>query len=641
MNAYIKKIYLFNNDGDYRVVGFNEGLNIITGDSKTGKSAVLEIIDYCLCASTSSIPKGMITNFTDIYCLVLAIQDKFLVIARERPNVVSKRNRGYFSVEYNNLFLNDFSIQYFTSKDSKPIKDIQFEIERHLGISVSNTESEQQKSNKASLRNFMPLLLQHQNLIANKHALFYRFDDMAKRMRTIEEFPVFMGWVDEKYYTIIRSLADKKLKLSASRKIYMKQKELNDALQAPLEDSIKDYFAAIGKKFVHEGKSINELLLMGKNLPNMDLSGFSATEQLTRLRELQKLREDAKVELDRIIIQKQSLEDTFEEAASYGDTISDILVKQSMETLDQEISCPLCHSSVPEITEKILKINESRHQLLQDLAKAGSYKTDNSALYESLQADEEATKRKIRRLSTSIKRLEGMSEEYSKIRDSHAHAMFIKGQIETYIEQLSSEILSTQDIEIENLEKEVEKLEDAIKVYRLEDKYKAANKYLARQMNIICNKLDFEDELKPIDLHFDLRNFSFYHKFGNTNITLSEMGSGANWLACHLSLFLALLSVICRAQNGHIIPLLVIDQPSQVYFPNGNEWNDGNHMDENIVQVTNIFEIIAEAVEHIFKKTNVCPQIIVLEHADNLKLNKYNFESFVRKRWKKDGEKLI
>ena len=90
--------------------------------------------------STSSIPKGVITDFTDIYCLVLAIQEKFIVVARERPNIVSQRNRGYFFVEYNDLFLEKFSIQYFTPKDSKPIKDVQFEIERHLGISVSNTE---------------------------------------------------------------------------------------------------------------------------------------------------------------------------------------------------------------------------------------------------------------------------------------------------------------------------------------------------------------------------------------------------------------------------------------------------------------------------------------------------------------------
>lgn len=640
MNASIKKIFLFKNVDKYRVIDFKAGLNIITRDSKTGKSAILEIIDYCFCASTSSIPKGMITDFTNIYCLVLSIQDKFLVIAREGPDT-SQRNRGYFSVEYNALFLKNFSMQYFQTKNSRPIKDIQFEIERHLGISVSNTEEEQQKSNKVSLRNFIPLLLQHQNLIANKHALFYRFDDIEKRKRTIEEFPVFMGWVDGKYYSIMRSLADRKLKLSAIRKIFERQKAQNATLQAPLEDSIKDYFAAVGRKFIPEGKSIEELLLLAQNLPNMDISGFSSTEGLTRLRELTQLREDAEEKLKKITNQKQGLDETLKNASCYGSIISDIIIKQPVIEQNQTMSCPLCDNPVPEVSEKIQKVLESRRHLLQDLAKAGNYKTDNTMLYEFLQADEEKVKKTIRRLSTSIKRLESIHEDYHEIKDSYARAMFIKGRIETYIEQLSFEVLSSRDSEINNLEIEVRNLEEAVRNYKLEDKYDAANKYLSERMNQICNQLDFEDELKPIDLRFDLRNFSFYYKFKKTKITLSEMGSGANWLACHLSLFLALLSVICRAKNSRIIPLLVIDQPSQVYFPNETMWNGWGNKDENIVQVTNIFEILADEVEYIFQKTGICPQIIVLEHADHLKLAKHDFESFVIKRWKKDGEKLI
>lgn len=641
MNAFIKSIFLFANSGDYRVVNFHTGLNIITGDSKTGKTAILEIIDYCFCSSTSSIPKGIITDFTEIYCIILSVQEKYLVIAREK-STVAQRNKGYFSVEYNDSFLEDFSLQYFLSRSSKRIKDVQFEIERHLGISVSNTEDDQQQQgNKASLRNFMSLLLQHQNLVANKHALFYRFDDMKKRERTIEEFPIFMGWVDGKYYSIVRSLAEKKLRLSACRKINEKLKAQNANLQLPLEDSIRDYFATIGKKFVSEGKSFDELLMIGRNLPTIDSSGFSSTEETIRLHELMKKREEATIKLTQITQQKQLLNDTLEEATSYGSAISNILAKQPIKLQHQEISCPLCSSPVAKITEKIQKIAESRQHLLLDLAKAGSYRTDNSSLYESLQIEEEEIKKEIRRLSASIKRLEDMSADYRKIKDSHAQAMFTKGKVETYIEQLSSEILSTQDAEITNLEEEIQQLENSLRRYDLDRKYASANKYLLTRMNNICNQLDFEDELKPVDLHFDLKDFSFYHKFKNSKITLSEMGSGANWLACHLSLFMALLSVICKAQEGHIVPLLVIDQPSQVYFPNEIAWTTKNNEDENIIQVKNIFEVLADEVDNIYKETNVCPQVIILEHADDLKLKNHDFESFVIKRWRKNGEKLI
>ena len=36
-----------------------------------------------------------------------------------------------------------------------------------------------------SVRSFMSFILQHQNLVANKHALFYRFDEKEKREQAI------------------------------------------------------------------------------------------------------------------------------------------------------------------------------------------------------------------------------------------------------------------------------------------------------------------------------------------------------------------------------------------------------------------------------------------------------------------------
>ncbi len=66
MQASISYIFLFSNNQEVRTLKFDDGLNIISGDSKTGKSAVIEIIDYCLFASRSTIPKG-----TVIKCILM------------------------------------------------------------------------------------------------------------------------------------------------------------------------------------------------------------------------------------------------------------------------------------------------------------------------------------------------------------------------------------------------------------------------------------------------------------------------------------------------------------------------------------------------------------------------------------------
>ena len=67
MKSYIKAIIIFNKNGEKRVVPLEQGVNIITGESKTGKSALVEIIDYCLCSTRCTIPKGKITDFSYLY----------------------------------------------------------------------------------------------------------------------------------------------------------------------------------------------------------------------------------------------------------------------------------------------------------------------------------------------------------------------------------------------------------------------------------------------------------------------------------------------------------------------------------------------------------------------------------------------
>ena len=75
MKSYIKAIIIFNENDEKRLVPLKQGVNIITGESKTGKSALVEIIDYCLCSTRCTIPKGKITDFSYLYVLVMGIGD--------------------------------------------------------------------------------------------------------------------------------------------------------------------------------------------------------------------------------------------------------------------------------------------------------------------------------------------------------------------------------------------------------------------------------------------------------------------------------------------------------------------------------------------------------------------------------------
>ena len=176
-----------------------QGVNIITGESKTGKSALVEIIDYCLCSTRCTIPKGKITDFSYLYVLVMGIGDNTYIIARYNWDNGGKM---YFSKEEKDFNYKVLSLGYFSEKPTLPYKDAQYEIECALGLFVTNmaTDADQQ-GKKASLRNMVSYLFQHQNLMASKFALFYRFSDYYKRKDIIDQFPVFAGMISQEYYS--------------------------------------------------------------------------------------------------------------------------------------------------------------------------------------------------------------------------------------------------------------------------------------------------------------------------------------------------------------------------------------------------------------------------------------------------------
>ncbi|EGP44074.1 hypothetical protein AXXA_23060 [Achromobacter insuavis AXX-A] len=99
---------------------------------------------------------------------------------------------------------------------------------------------------------------------------------------------------------------------------------------------------------------------------------------------------------------------------------------------------------------------------------------------------------------------------------------------------------------------------------------------------------------------------------------LWEIGSGANWLAYHVALSLALQGYFLRSPQHPVPALLVYDQPSQVYFPTrraGRELEkelDPAWESEDVVAVRKVFALF----DKIVAKTSGRLQIIVLDHAN-------------------------
>jgi hypothetical protein len=90
MNFQIVRIILWpkNPNKKPRVVELAQGrLNIISGVSRTGKSAIIPIIDYCLAADRCTIPTGVIRLTTAWFGVMVRTDEGDKLFARREPEL--------------------------------------------------------------------------------------------------------------------------------------------------------------------------------------------------------------------------------------------------------------------------------------------------------------------------------------------------------------------------------------------------------------------------------------------------------------------------------------------------------------------------------------------------------------------------
>ena len=207
MKAFIRHIGVIDHNGVVHAVTFGPGVNVVTGKSSTGKSALIEIFDFCFGSSNFTVPEGVITKSANIYFTVIRMHDIDLVLARKRDST-----KAFIKPERDLALMVDVKTlesSYFEKRYFIPLADFNKALGRELGLQITDAEENltdreyrifKKKLPSPSIRSFLSFMLQHQNLIANKHAIFYRFDENEKRKQVIEHFQSVCGFADQTYF---------------------------------------------------------------------------------------------------------------------------------------------------------------------------------------------------------------------------------------------------------------------------------------------------------------------------------------------------------------------------------------------------------------------------------------------------------
>lgn len=652
MRAYIKYIGILDNYNNIHGLSLDEGLNIITGRSSTGKSALINIFDYCMGATRNNIPRGIISNNANLYFLVLNVNDKYITLARE----AKKNSRGFFKFESDATPISSYNNEFFSQEYFIALEEYIREIGSVFGLTISDIDTidqDTQKSKKGhpSVRNMMSFMLQHQNLIANNQALFYRFDDSERRERVIEEFKIFLGLVDQTYFILMQKVDAIKNQI---RRIERSISSFNQQLQCHipyLDEQREQYLAITGQELfpnttseqiLHTPALYRDKIIEYVPQINLESASYQQTYEHLRLRHNELMGEKRD-----LVLKLSDINSSIKTIQAYREKMS--RVKPVTHAYKQTSCCPFCGKPSDSTQNAENSLTKAINWLNKELRETPS-------LFKSYLPKREELKDKINSIDIQIKDIARRIAAIKEINIRLQKNRSLEEQSTVILSNVQNELLwviSEQENDWESKKNDFLKEKDQIESY-IKDRYNLHERMqeIAESINSSMNAIAplFAFEYSPIKLEFDLQRFELYCIMDNEKVYLSSMGSGANWLYSHICLFLSLLKLFVSEDKCVIPPILFIDQPSQVYFPVQNdvinEFNaialkGGLNADEDLQQVSNLYSQILKFIDDIYIQYGVKPQIIISDHADNLQLDGYEFEAYVKARWRHESDGLI
>lgn len=175
-----------------QVIPFELGkVNVITGSSRTGKSAIIPIIDYCLASSDCFIPIDTIRDFVSWYGVVIQTEAEQILIARKVPLGNKVSNEFYLS---RGRIVSIPPIIEEPNEKTEGVKHILNAIASVPYFNLSGSEDEKENYQaRLSFRDLMALIFQNQDIVANQNILFYKTHAHEHRERLRNWFPFILG----------------------------------------------------------------------------------------------------------------------------------------------------------------------------------------------------------------------------------------------------------------------------------------------------------------------------------------------------------------------------------------------------------------------------------------------------------------
>lgn len=617
-------------------------INVITGGSSRGKSALLAIVDYCLCSSISRIPTRTIRDKTAWFGIVIQLENRKILLAREEPGESHVSNKMYMRES------SVIQIPLIKPESNVNVLDVKSRLDNLAGLTrlgTSDFEDNQGFNSRPGFRDLISFNFQPQHLIANQSTIFYKTDVFKYREKLISIFPYILGAVDDEYLKNQEELSVLRREVRALRKdldrrrslvkdwtgslrsTYIKAKELG-LIKAPFPEddwstnvyidflrSVKDEYRS---KIPEIQPGISTAVSQRVNvLENEEVNLSYALRKLKHRYELINRLEKSNVDYRNSLLTKNGKLKTV-------NWFNDLLNEHTNK-------CPLCQSETNQAKEgisRLIKVNE-------EIASKESQAYDN---YQTLSYEKLSVQKEVRKIEKQINEVRIQIDSLRSSEDNEKQRLQNTLDIYRFIGNLETELNSYEGLndnndllnEIEQKESRILELEELINEEFKERRLSRAKKIIEKNIDFYADLFGAENSDDTI--LFDEKNLTlnFISESGQSN-ALYEIGGGANYMQYHLSTLLGFHEFFVNRNFSPVPSFVFFDQPTQVYFPDNSE-SENAEGQEDIIKVRRIFEAMSKCLA----RTDAKLQMIVIEHVGEREWDQFSDDVVMIRRWRGD-----